>query len=157
MNRLRMIFALISLLLLTGCYAASIDTGRPPSNKVIKKSFAACWIYGLIPPKTVETAAQCPDGVSKVETQLSFVNMLVGGLTLGIYTPMQIVVTCAEPGKTGMLTPDADIVIPKGATDADVQAAFAKAADQAMRTKQPVFVRNAGLVGAPGEEGPAAP
>ena len=36
-----------------------------------------------------------PNGVAKVETQLSFANQLVYALTWGIYAPMEIVVTCA--------------------------------------------------------------
>lgn len=50
----------------------------------------------LLPPSMVSTAERCPNGVAKVETQQSFVNQLVGFLTLGIYTPMQIKVTCAR-------------------------------------------------------------
>jgi len=32
----------------------------------------------------------------RVETQQSFVNQLVGFLTLGIYTPMDLRATCAQ-------------------------------------------------------------
>ena len=151
MKRLRLAAVVSSVLVLTGCYAASVDTGRPPSSKVIKKAFASSWIYGLIPPKTVETAAECPNGVAKVETQLSFVNQLVGALTFGIYTPMQIVVTCAEAGAVGLNELDPDIIVPDGATVEEVQAAFARAADQAMKTRQPVYVRTASLVNDLGE------
>jgi hypothetical protein len=36
--------------------------------------------------------------LSKVETEHSFLNGLVGALTLGIYTPMHLTATCAaEP------------------------------------------------------------
>ena len=87
---------LAAIALLAGCYHATVETGAPPSNEVVEKGFASGWIYGLVPPKTIETAAKCPNGVSKVETQLSFVNQLVGLLTLGIYTPMSIKATCAE-------------------------------------------------------------
>ena len=140
--KVRLVVPLLGLMIvLAGCYAASVDTGRPPSAKVIKKSFAASWIHGLIPPKTVETAADCPNGVSRVETQLSFVNHLVGMLTLGIYTPMQIVVTCASATETGMNESEIDIVLPPGASGEQVQAAFAHAADQAIRTGRPVYVR----------------
>jgi len=46
-----------------------------------------------------------------VETQLSFVNGLVGVLTLGIYTPMEILVTCAAPGSASARLPtEADYV-----------------------------------------------
>lgn len=78
-----------------GCYHANIDTGRTPSTVTVDKSWAHGWIYGLVPPSTLETAQKCPSGVAKVETQLSFANQLVNFLTLGIYTPMEIKVTCA--------------------------------------------------------------
>ena len=49
-----------------------------------------------MPPSTVETEAKCGSrGVSKVETQLSFLNLVVGAVTLGIFTPMDLKVTCA--------------------------------------------------------------
>lgn len=91
---------------LTGCYHATVETGATPSTVVVDKSFASSWIYGLVPPSTVSTSAQCPDGPARVETKLSFVNQLVGFLTLGIYTPMQIKVTCAAPASgTSASTP----------------------------------------------------
>ncbi len=80
----------------SGCYHATVETGVTPSAQVINKSFASGWIFGLVPPSTIATAGKCPNGVAKVETQLSFVNQLVSFLTLGIYTPMQITVTCAS-------------------------------------------------------------
>jgi hypothetical protein len=54
-------------------------------TEVIHQSFASGWVYGLVPPKTVEAESRCSNGVSKVETQHSFVNELVAFLTLGIY------------------------------------------------------------------------
>ncbi len=45
----------------------------------------------------METEARCPTGVARIETRRSLVNYLVNFLTLGIYTPMQIDVTCAAP------------------------------------------------------------
>lgn len=78
-----------------GCYHANIDTGRTPSSVTVEKSWAHGWIYGLVPPSSLETAQKCPSGVAKVETQLSFANQLVNFLTGGIYTPMSIKVTCA--------------------------------------------------------------
>jgi Bor protein len=84
-----------SFIALTACYHATVETGATPSTVVIDKSFASAWIYGLVPPSTVSTESKCPNGVAKVETQQTFVNGLVNLLTLGIYTPMQIKVTCA--------------------------------------------------------------
>jgi hypothetical protein len=79
-----------------GCYHATIETGVAPSTQTVSKGWASSWIYGLVPPSTVETTSKCPFGVAKVETQHTFPNLLVGFITLGIYTPMSIVATCAE-------------------------------------------------------------
>jgi len=128
------------LVVLAGCYAATVETGLPPSNTVIKKSFASSWIYGLVPPSTVETAARCPNGVARVETQLSFVNQLVGFLTFGIYTPMQIVVTCAERPATGMLESKPDFTVSTLQTLEEIQEIYSKAADKAVKTGKPVLV-----------------
>lgn len=89
----------------TGCYHATIDTGLAPSTTVIDKPWANSFVYGLVPPDVMETASRCPHGVSKVETQHSFLNGLVGALTWGIYTPMQITVTCAATGAMAEGTP----------------------------------------------------
>ncbi len=94
--RLRAGILLIGMVTLPGCYHATIDTGVAPSNVVIEKRWASGWIFGLVPPPTIETAAKCPSGPAKVETKLSFLNQLVSFLTLSIYTPMEIRVTCAE-------------------------------------------------------------
>lgn len=139
--RKRWLVVLLAVLITqAGCYAAKVETGLPPSTKVIKQGFAACWIYGLVPPKTVAAAAQCPDGVAVVETQLSFVNGLVGILTLGIYTPMQIVVTCAERPKTGALEEWPHVNLSKNASDEEIRAVFTRAADMAVQTGQPITV-----------------
>lgn len=96
--RLTILIIACSTLFITGCYHANISTGLEPSNEVIDNTFASAWIYGLVPPDVVRAQDECTYGVSRVETRLSFVNMLVGNLTLGIYTPMHIKVTCAASG-----------------------------------------------------------
>ena len=92
----RSITLLFVAILLSGCYHASVSTGLRPSAVKIEKHWASGWIYGLVPPSAVETMEKCPAGVAQVETQLSFANQLVNFLTGGIYTPMDIVVTCAD-------------------------------------------------------------
>lgn len=105
MPRVGRLVLVLMLVPLSACYHATIETGTAPSPTVIEKGFASAWIYGLVPPATVSTTSQCPGGVSKVETQQSFVNGLVGLLTLGIYTPMSIKVTCAAGAKAALLLP----------------------------------------------------
>src|ERR1041384_8875781 len=83
------------LALSLGCFHATIETGATPSSQTIEKSFATGWLFGLVPPSTVATAAACPNGVARGETQHSFVNQLSAFLTLAISPPMKIKVTCA--------------------------------------------------------------
>jgi len=95
--QLRRCLAALVALCLTGCYHASVETGRAPGGQRIEQGWAGSYFGGLIGPSTVEARSACPHGVSRVETKHSFLNGLVGGLTLAIYTPMSIEVTCAAP------------------------------------------------------------
>jgi hypothetical protein len=94
MRRILLLFTVA--VLLQGCYHATVSTGLRPSTVKIETKWASAWIYGLVPPSVVETMEECPTGVAQVDTQLSFANQLVSFLTLGIFTPMEIVVTCAD-------------------------------------------------------------
>ena len=90
------------LIAATGCYHATIETGLTPSTEVVEKGFASSWINGLVPPSPIETASKCKNGVAKIETQVSAVNWLVTVLTLYIYSPMAIKVTCAQAGRASI-------------------------------------------------------
>ncbi|GAC1651076.1 MAG: hypothetical protein NVS4B3_10980 [Gemmatimonadaceae bacterium] len=124
----------------SACYHAVIDTGRPSSGQVIEKPWASSFIAGLVPPSVVETASKCPNGVAKVETQLSFLNQLVSGLTFGIYTPMEIRVECASRG-TSMLPAAATIAIDGGASATERAAALDAAAARSGALGTPVYVK----------------
>ena len=131
------VFCVIAI---AGCYTATTETGLVPSNMTIKKNWAAGWVYGLVPPKTVETAAQCPHGVATVRTQLSFPNQLVGVITLGIYTPMTIQVTCARASETSLVNPKDAFAVSKDASPKEFRNVFMIAAEKAAQSKSEVFV-----------------
>ena len=141
MNQLtRLVFMLVVSCMLFGCYHATVVTGLKSSTETIEETFAASWIYGLVPPNTIATQAKCPNGVAKVETQLSFINQVVGFLTLGIYTPMEIKVTCAENDKASLYYKSPDIELQSGATDKEFIDALVKAADIAVKEHRAAFV-----------------
>ena len=129
------VFAVVA----SGCYHSKVVTGRTPGPIVIDEPFASGWVYGLVPPSTVEAASECPDGVAIVETELSFVNQLVGALTGGIYTPMHIRVTCAATESTSAEMPEIEIVVVE--EYASAVDAFETAADEAVASGEPVVVR----------------
>lgn len=88
----------VGVFMLMGCFHAIIETGRPAGSTVVHKPWAMSYIYGLVPPPVENVTQQCTNGVSKVETQHSFLNGLVQFLTFGIVTPIDIKVTCAGAG-----------------------------------------------------------
>ena len=141
MKSLSTFFVLLLAVSSTGCYHAQVTTGRTPGTVVIDKPFASGWVYGLIPPDTVEAASECPDGVARVETQLSFVNGLISSLTFGIYTPMHITVTCAAAGSASADAPRSAFTVANAATSDDVRRTFSAAADAAVQSGQAVYVR----------------
>ena len=139
---------IVSLLLLvglisSGCYHATVVTGKTPGPVKIDQPFALGFVYGLVPPSTVETMERCPAGVAMVETKLSFLNAVVSNLTFGILTPMHITVTCAAAGSAELVLPSdaTEVSVRSGADAADVQAVFGDAADEAVATNAPVYVR----------------
>jgi len=133
--------ALSCLIAAAGCYHATIETTATPSTETIEQGFASSWIYGLVPPSTVETAAKCTNGVAKVETQISFVNGLVGALTLGIYTPMSIKVTCAAKRVATLQVAHPDIIVASGAGSDAIREAFSRAAEAAAQDGGVVLVQ----------------
>jgi hypothetical protein len=128
-------FVLGAVALSVGCYHATIETGLQPNGQVITQKWATSWVHGLVPPKTVNAAAQCPNGVAKVETQLSFVNQLVTFLTFGIFSPMQIDVSCA-----GARSDAGSSTLKVGAGET-VQEAVTKAADAAVESGKTVYLQ----------------
>jgi hypothetical protein len=127
-------FVAVLALVLTnvGCYHSTVDAGLVPSGRTVERPWAHSFIGGLIPPSTVETASRCPNGIARVDTQLSFLNMLVGGLTGGIYTPMSITVRCATAG-----TAMGEAIESTG----DAADAMTRAVDLSRATGEPVFVQ----------------
>jgi hypothetical protein len=132
--RLKATLAAFGLVALVGCYHATIETGLPAGQETISQPWAMSFIYGLIPPPTVQVASRCPNGVAKVETQLSFLNGLVSAITFGIVTPMQIDVTCASASRDD---PE-ELTISAGT---DHRSALQRAAQLSAQRNQPVFVQ----------------
>ena len=128
------------VVVLAGCYHANIETGLPAGTQTIEQDWASSWVFGLVPPSVVESASRCPNGVARVETQLSFLNQVVRVLTIGIYTPMTIKVTCAGPDSMDDEGADQVTIDP----DADLgqkQRMIQEAAARSLQTGTPVLLK----------------
>ena len=82
--------------LLAACFHTTVYTGIPGAGEVVSHPWSPSYFGGLIAPAAVEPAGTCKTGVYRVETSHSPGNVFVSILTLGIYTPLSIDVTCAR-------------------------------------------------------------
>ena len=139
MRRSMMWSMAVAVVLSSGCYRATIETGRPPSGQTVEKAWAHSFISGLVPPATVETASRCPNGVARVQTQLSFLNMLAGGVTFGLYSPMTIKVQCAAAG--GGNDETSAVHVPENASLQEATDVFNKAVETSRSSGAAVLIR----------------
>jgi hypothetical protein len=131
---------IMSALFLSGCYHAKVSTGLPAGPEKIDIPWAHSFIGGLVPPTIVEAASKCASGVSMVETQMSFPNLLANALTGGLYSPMHITVTCAATGRSSLLNGSNLIPVPADATDREMQGAIQSAIALSRALEVPVYL-----------------
>lgn len=130
---------LLSVLLTTACYHQVVQTGATPGPRVVEHPWTATYVFGLVPAREISTVAQCPDGVAIIETQQTFLNGLVGVLTLGIYTPQTVRITCAAGGEASVHG-TRTVRVADSAGDHARAAATRDAVRLAQRTRAPVLL-----------------
>ena len=126
-------------IIFTGCYHAQITTGLEASNEVYQEAWATSLIGGLVPPDVVNAEQQCTNGVAKVETRLSFLNMVAQVVTFSIYSPMEITVTCAS-ASADLGSENNMIELAKNSGEEVVKSTFEQAAKEAANSQLPVYV-----------------
>jgi hypothetical protein len=139
MCRVRVLALFLPLALaLSGCYHQVVRTGASPGPTVIERPWTATFLFGLVPATTINTAEECPAGVAVVETEQTLPNGVVGALTLGIYTPQTVRITCAVEGSA--LDGALEVRIPAGATRSERAEAIREAVELARRTGERVVL-----------------
>lgn len=133
------LFLIALPLLFTGCYHAEITTGLPASNDVYQQAWAASFIGGLVPPSVTNAEQHCSNGVARVETRLSFLNMVAAMVTFNLYSPMEITVTCASASADNYTGEDT-IELAKNSPQEDVISAFSKAVELSAKNGTAVYV-----------------
>ena len=91
-----MLLATALALLITGCAQQTFTVQNKPAAVAPKGKPSAThfFVSGIGQKKTVDAAKICggAENVVETETQQTFVNGLLGFITLGIYTPLEAVV-----------------------------------------------------------------
>jgi hypothetical protein len=96
--------ALLAVVLATGCYKATFIRDPGVQRGVERDAWEDFFIFGLVNEQTVDVRQFCPDGrVAQVQTGGNFATGIVSILTIGIYTPRKVYVTCAADGRAHQL------------------------------------------------------
>ena len=86
-----MLLATALALLITGCVQQTLTVQNKPAVAPKETITHHFFVSGIGQKKTVDAAKICggAENVVKTETQQTFVNGLLGFITLGIYTPLE--------------------------------------------------------------------
>ena len=125
----------------SACFHQVVNTGRTAGSTQIDLPWVQGWLWGLVSPQPIETRAQCPSGVATVVTEMSFMNGLASALTLGIYTPQHVTITCATGGTASLPKGATELTIPTTATAQERAAIMQRAVELSSEQGAPVVLR----------------
>ena len=87
---------LVSALLagLGGCYKVNYQTGLPGGGAK-HTTKVSHFLFGAAGGGNIDVNGMCPNGVATVHEEHSFVDQILAGITLFIYSPTSVEVECA--------------------------------------------------------------
>lgn len=133
-----LLFALAFLM--SGCYHAQVTTGLEASDEVYQKKWATGFIAGLIPPDMIDATEHCSNGVAKVETRHSFLNLVAQAITFSLFAPMEITVTCSTGGMSAT-TDDTSMELAKNSTTEVKKQTYSDAVTISSKMNKPVYIQ----------------
>ena len=131
----RAIIAVLASVISITSAAQAQDSTSMAARVTAAKQWATTFVYGVVPAAVAEAAAQCHDGLAKVRRGQTPANTLVTIVSLGMFNPITILVTCATPSEK----PTIDV--PADATLDERRNALADAVDESLKTHHWVVVR----------------
>jgi len=94
----KLILAGALALMSTGCFHIKYTTNAAAEGTAKPAMWHHTLIVGLIELGPVDLAKECPNGVSSVENQVTFLDGFLGGLTESIWHPNSVTITCGSGG-----------------------------------------------------------
>lgn len=106
MNKLvRSCLTAAMLLSTAGCYKNTVSTGLPAGGEVHAYQ-APFLLWGLAGDETIDTNKLCPQGVAKIEEYMGPKQAGLYCITCGIYSPIQVDITCSSGQAWSVRTSD---------------------------------------------------
>ncbi|GAB4457018.1 MAG: hypothetical protein OHK0036_20710 [Bacteroidia bacterium] len=92
MRKVSVILIAVLILTLQSCYVYTTNVGKGPQGNTIIKKKNHYLIEGLVPLSTVDIQKEAGTCDFEVTVKFSFIDMLIGALTGGIYTPTSVII-----------------------------------------------------------------
>src|SRR5690606_32710771 len=97
LSKRRLLASLVVLTCLTSCYRATFHRDPTVVKGETHEEWTDFFLFGLVGTEEFGVQEFCPDGnVAEVKTGGNFATGLVGVITIGIYTPRKVYVSCAN-------------------------------------------------------------
>ncbi len=96
MSSIRTVALVVALSALSGCYHIKYYNTAVPGPGEVHRIWVHNFLGGLVTVGEVDLDAKCPTGVYKLKSNMNVVDLLLASVTGLIYTPMNVVVTCAS-------------------------------------------------------------
>ena len=79
-----------------GCYKATFINDPNAVRGAEREKWTSFFLFGLVGDETLDVNQFCPDGrIAEVQTGGNFLTGLVSVVTIAIYTPRRVIITCA--------------------------------------------------------------
>lgn len=95
MKSLRPLVLVALLPLFAGCYTTRVYVGESTAAGKVENEWQQTFFWGMISVGKVNADAICGDaGVQSVKSQIGGLGLLANWITVGIWSPMHVKITC---------------------------------------------------------------
>lgn len=91
---IRVMAWLVCAALTSGCFNVTYQNPTLPPNGIVHEGTSSFFILALVGENRIPVYQLCPGGVSSIETGLSFPDLVLTVITIGIYTPRSYEIAC---------------------------------------------------------------
>ncbi len=85
-----------TMMLVAGCNKITYVNPQVPRGGAVHVEGGSFFIFGLVGEKTIPVYQMCPNGVAQMQSKASFVDLVLGVITIGIYTPRTYEIECGR-------------------------------------------------------------
>ena len=83
-------------MLAVGCSKITYVNPQVPRGGAVHTEGGSFFIFGLVGEKTIPVFQMCPNGVAQMQSKASVLDLVLGFITIGIYTPRTYEIECGR-------------------------------------------------------------